>query len=112
MFKPNFRYSHNMVGSLARIAAAREVSLQAVKERVVRLSSERLRKDVMGQVALTERQMRIVEHLNQSGRIPVGDVADMFKVTRQAALKEMGKLVKVGVVNLVGEGPGAHYVLE
>ncbi len=97
---------------LEYFVAGVEVSLQAVKERVVRLSSERLRKETKGQVALTERQMRIVDHLNRSGRIAVRDVADMFKVTRQAALKEMGKLVKVGVVRLVGKGRGAHYALE
>ncbi len=33
------------------------VSIEAVKERVVRLSSERLRKAKKGQIALTERQM-------------------------------------------------------
>jgi len=37
------------------------VSIQAVKERVIRLSSERLIKAKRGQIALTERQMRIVD---------------------------------------------------
>jgi len=36
----------------------------------------------------------------------------MFKVTRQAALKEMNKLGELGVVKLVGKGRGAHYVLQ
>lgn len=87
------------------------VSIQAVKERVVRLSSERLRKTERGQIALTERQMRIVEFINQNSKIAIGDISKMFKITRQAALKEVSKLVDLGVVKLQGKGRGAHYVL-
>jgi len=35
----------------------------------------------------------------------------MFKITRQAALKELSKLVKLEVIALKGKGRGAHYVL-
>ncbi|MBU0702097.1 Fic family protein [bacterium] len=87
------------------------VSIEAVKERVVRLSSERLRKAKRGQIALTERQMRIVEVINQNGKITGGEIAKMFNITRQAALKEIGKLVKLEVVLLKGEKRGAHYVI-
>jgi hypothetical protein len=33
----------------------------------------------------------------------------MFKITRQAALKEMNKLVDMQVVKLMGKGRGAYY---
>ena len=88
------------------------ISIEAVKERVTRLSSERLRKAEKGQIALTERQMRIVEFINSNGKITVGDIAKMFKISRQAALKEIGKLIKLEVVALKGEKRGAHYVLS
>ena len=88
------------------------VSIEVVKERVIRLSSERLRKAKRGQIALTERQMRIVEFINQNGRITAGDIAKMFKISRQAALKEIRKLVKLEVVTLRGKKRGAHYVLS
>lgn len=87
------------------------VSINAVKERVIRLSSERLRKAKRGQIALTERQMRIVEFINQNGKITIGDISKMFRITRQAALKEVSKLVDLGVVRLNGKGRGAHYTL-
>ena len=45
------------------------MSINAVKERVMRLSSERLRRTKKGQIALTERQMRIVEFINQNSKI-------------------------------------------
>ena len=71
-----------------------------------------MRKAEKGQIALTERQMRIVEFINSNGKITVGDIAKMFKISRQAALKEIGKLIKLEVVALKGEKRGAHYVLS
>jgi len=87
------------------------VSILAVKERIARLSSERLKRTKKGQIALTERQMRIVEFLTQNERIAIGDISKMFKITRQAALKEISKLVDLNVVKLSGKGRGARYVL-
>ncbi len=88
-----------------------KLSIATVKERVIRLSSERLRKTKKGQIALTERQMRIVEKMIQNNKVSISDVAEMFKITRQAALKEMTKLSKQGVVQLIGKGRGAYYEL-
>jgi DNA-binding MarR family transcriptional regulator len=66
------------------------VSIDAVRERVVRLSTERAKTGKKGQIALTERQMRVVESINKHGKMNVSDVAAMFKISRQAALKESG----------------------
>ena len=87
------------------------VSTDAVKERIFRLSSERLRRTKRGQIAITERQMRIVERINQNEKITVGDVSKEFKISRQAALKEMNKLVNLKVIGLKGKGRGAYYIL-
>ena len=56
--------------------------------------------------------MQIVEFINQKGKVTVGDVTKMFKITRQASLKEISKLVELEVVKLRGKGRGAHYVLS
>ena len=88
-----------------------KISISAVKESVVRLSSERLRTTNKGQIALTERQMKIVEKAIRNNRIGIGEVSEMFKISRQAALKEINKLLVQGVVQLVGKGRGAYYVL-
>lgn len=87
------------------------VSLAGVKERILRLSSEKLKKDTKGQIALTERQMKIIEHINTKGKITIGEMNEMFGISRQASLKEISKLVEMGVVKLVGKGRGAHYVI-
>lgn len=88
------------------------VSISQVRDRVLRLSSDKLKKDKRGQISLTDRQMKIIEHLNRKDKITSGEVADMFGISRQAALKELTKLVDVKVIRLIGTGRGAHYVLE
>lgn len=87
------------------------VNMNAVKERVIHLSSERSKASVKGQVALSDRQMKILEHLNRYQFITVGDMVKMFQITRQASLKEIGKLVELEVVRLVGQKRGARYIL-
>jgi len=87
------------------------VSVDSVKERILRLSSQKLRKDLKGQITLTERQMKIIEHLQRNKKITAGEVAKSFKITRQAALKELLKLIELGVIKLKGKGRGAHYIL-
>jgi Fic family protein len=88
------------------------VSIDAVKERVVRLSSERLRKAKRGQIALTERQMQIVEFINTAGKITSGDIQRMFKISRQAAHKEIKALIELGVIKSQGVGRATYYVLD
>ena len=87
------------------------ISISKVKEKVLKLSLEKRKKEEKGQIALTERQMKIIEHLQRNGRITTGDMAKMFGVTRQAALKELSKLVELEVIKLEGKGRGAHYIL-
>ena len=89
-----------------------KVSIAAVKESVVRLSSERLRKTKKGQIALTEKQMRIVELINQNGRITNRDVRENFKVSSQAAHKELIKLVEAGVIEAGGRGRSLSYRIK
>jgi len=64
-----------------------------------------------GQIALSERQMKIVEYIINNNKITSGQIAKMFAITRQAALKEINKLVELEVVRLIGFRKDAHYVL-
>ncbi len=87
------------------------VSLSAVKERVLRLSSEKLRKNKKGQIALTERQMRIIEHINMSGNITNREVRKMFTLSNRVALDEINKLIELEILEPKGKGRNTHYVL-
>lgn len=87
------------------------VSVEQVKEKVLRLSRDSRKRAQVGQVALTERQMRIVEFLHDRGKMTNRDLRSMLKVSRQAALKELGKLIRLGVIQAEGGGRALHYVL-
>lgn len=88
-----------------------KMSIASVKERVIRLSSERLRKAEKGQIALTDRQMKIVEFINKNGRITNRDVRDMFKISDRAALKEIRKLLDLKAIMAEGKGRSLSYVM-
>jgi Fic family protein len=87
------------------------VSVKEVKARIIRLSSERLRKTKKGQIALTERQMQIVEFINIHGKVANKDIQKMFSISDRAALKEIKKMVNLKVVKSEGKGRSLHYVL-
>lgn len=87
------------------------ISISKIKEKVLRLSIEKNKQESRGQIPLTQRQMRIIEHIQAAGKITSGDVAKMFTISRQAALKEISKLVKLGIIKLEGRGRGAYYVI-
>ena len=85
--------------------------IKAVKDKVIGLSKGiKILKD-KGQISLTNRQMKIVEYIINNDKISSGQVAKMFDITRQAALKEIKKLVELEVVRLIGFRKDAHYVL-
>ena len=74
--------------------------------------SERLRRTKQGQIALTERQMRIVEFVNKQGRITNKDARTLFKISSQSAHKEFVKLVQMGVIKAIGQGRRLSYQLK
>ncbi len=63
------------------------------------------------QIALTPRQMKIVEYINTSGKVANKDLQLLFDISAQAVHKELVKLVKLNVVKPVGRGRSLHYVL-
>jgi len=88
------------------------ISIEVVKERIVRLSSKRLRKAKGRQIALTERQMRIIEFINQNGKITNKDVREMFRLSDEGALQEIKKLIYLEIIKSEGKGRALHYILK
>lgn len=58
---------------------------------------------------LTPRQLEILRKIKDKGRVTNKDLRGMFKVSRQAIVKEIKKLIGLGVIELVGKGRGAYY---
>jgi len=88
------------------------VSIDAVKEKVIRLSSERLKKSKRGQIALTERQMRIIERIIDKGKITNREMRQMFEISDESVRKEIDRLVILGVLKSEGRGRSVYYILK
>jgi len=88
------------------------VSILRVKEKVLQLSLERQKQREKGQIALTERQMKIVEFIQRNGQISSGDIQKTFKLSRQAAYKEIKKLIELDIIERRGSGKAIYYVLK
>jgi Fic family protein len=83
------------------------ISINEVKKKIISLSV----KKAGPQIALTEKQMRIVEFINQNGRITNRDLRSIFKISDEGARKEINKLIDLGIIKSEGKGRGLYYVL-
>jgi len=84
-------------------------SVEEAKDAVLKVSSKR--KNGQAQIALTLRQMKIVEFININGKVTNKDLQGLFKISAQAVHKELTKLVDLKVIKPVGEGRALHYIL-
>lgn len=87
------------------------LQIEGVQKKVLSLGIDIKRKELKGQIPLTERQMKIVEKINTSDHITNKIIREMFKLSDEGALKEINKLVKLGVVKSEGKGRSIKYIL-
>ena len=85
-------------------------SVNEVKEAVLKVGSKK-KNGQRVQVALTPKQMKIVEYINMNGKVTNKDLRGLFKISAQAVHKELAKLVELKVIKPAGEGRALHYIL-
>jgi len=56
--------------------------------------------------------MKIIEFINQNGKISNRDVREMFKLSDEGALKEIKKLIDLEIIKSEGKGRAVHYILK
>ena len=84
-------------------------SAKEATDAVLKVGSKK--KSGQAQIALTPKQMQIVEYINIHGKVANKDLQDLFKISAQAVHKELTKLIELKVIKAVGEGRALHYVL-
>ncbi len=84
-------------------------SVEEAKDAVLKVSSKR--KNGQAQIALTPKQMKIVEYININGKVTNRDLQGIFKISAQAVHKELVKLLELKVIKPVGEGRALYYIL-
>jgi len=87
------------------------ISVEAIRKRVIGLSKDIKILRQKGQIALTERQMKIVERIVSNGSISNREIREMFNLSNRGALDEIEKLIHLEVIRKKGEGRSIIYVL-
>jgi predicted HTH transcriptional regulator len=78
---------------------------------VVTLWRDRLTNELFDALGLSDRQRKGIAHVRKSGRIVNSEYQELVGVTRKTATRDLDDLVEKGLLRLVGERRGAHYVL-
>lgn len=99
---------------LTAFTKAMSIELTRVKERIRELSVDIKMKEKMGkQVALSERQMKLVEYLNANGQINMADARSVLAmVSEDTILRDLKYLMEKSVVKKMGSTKAAKYVLN
>ncbi len=63
-------------------------------------------------IELTQKQIKILERIQEKGKVSNKELRDMFGITRQAMLKEIAKLIDARLIELVGKGRNAYYKIS
>lgn len=89
------------------------VELERVKEKVKRLSLDSRLKDKLGrQIALSERQVKLVEYLKIHDRIIMREAKKLIpKVSEDTILRDLKDLIEKGIVKKAGKTKAASYLL-
>ncbi|ODS34362.1 MAG: filamentation induced by cAMP protein Fic [Candidatus Scalindua rubra] len=101
----------NITGWLEYFTDGVAVSIEEVKKKVIGLSKDIKALKEKGQIALTERQMRIVERIIEKGKITNREIREMFELSDEAVRKEIAKLTKMEVLKGKGKGRSVYYIL-
>ncbi len=83
-----------------------------VKAEVARLSSKKIDKKVNSQVFLTPDQLKIIDFIDQLGRITVKDAIDILRCPKRSAQLQLQKLKKIKMIKQIGKGRASAYILE
>jgi len=91
------------------------IELTRIKEKVKGLSTDlKIKKSLGGQqVSLSERQIKIIEYIQESGFLQNKSFFELFpKVSEDTVLRELKDLLNNGIVMKEGTTKGARYVLR
>ncbi|MBU1015164.1 Fic family protein [Patescibacteria group bacterium] len=82
-----------------------------VRTKVISLALRKVDDKLNAQIYLDKDQMKILELLDQMGRIRVRDVVDILECPKRTAQAHLQRLKKLEIIKQVGKGPASAYVL-
>jgi len=103
--------SLDLTGWLEYFTEGVAVSLKAVEDKVIGLSQDIKFLKERGQIALTDRQVKIVERIIERGSITNREVRQITGLSDEGVRKEINKLIELKVIAPEGKGRSLHYIL-
>ena len=64
-----------------------------------------------GQLAQSERQMKIIKYIQANGSVNTTDLVSLFHISLQAALKELSQMAGKELIQMEGIRRGDNYIL-
>lgn len=104
----------NLTPWLDYFAHSVAVELAKIKDKVKRLSMDtRLKIKIGKQVALTERQMKLVEYLSNKGSAVMKDLGKVLPmISEDTILRDLKDLIEKGIVRKEGSTKASRYIME
>lgn len=105
----------NLTAWLEYFTEGLAIELTRIKEKVKSLSTDlKIKKSLGGQqMALSERQIKIVEYIQENGFLQNKAFFELFPmVSEDTVLRELKDLVKKGIVRKEGTTKGVRYILK
>ena len=90
------------------------IEFEKIKEKILKLSRDVKMKERFGgqQIYLTERQMKLIEYLTDTGFVQNQMFANVFPdVSEDTVLRDLQDLIKKGLIKKVGSTKAARYVM-
>lgn len=104
----------NMTAWLEYFTFGAAVEFEKIKDKILRLSKDAKMKEKFGgrQIFLTERQVRLIEYMQDIGYIQNKAFASLFPdISEDSVLRDIKDLIEKDLVKKVGKTKAARYVL-
>lgn len=90
------------------------IELDRIKQQVLKLSQDfRFQQRLGQQVALTERQLIIMEYVQEQGKVTTGDLNSILPlISPDTILRDLKELIDKGLLKKHGVTKGVHYTLS
>lgn len=82
-----------------------------VKDKVAALSLHKVGQDVQSQIFLDKDQIKILDFLDQLGKITVNDAVNILECPKRTAQLHLQKLKKSKIIKQIGKGPSSAYMI-
>ncbi len=90
------------------------IELNKIKEKVRKISIDtKLKGKIGGQVALSERQMKLIEYISETGGGVMQELKNVLPmVSEDTILRDLGYLIQRGIIKKEGKTKAARYVIN